>query len=152
MYRIRPAVPSDVTFLGNVSLAATRAQGRLPADFDEDAWRAGFAEWSLESIDDPLTDLNVIEVDGRRAGRLRITRTANSVELSGIQLHPGVQNRGIGTAIIGELQSEAAGRGVPLQLHVERDNPNARRLYDRLGFAKIGEDGAEDVLEWSPKG
>lgn len=150
MYRIRPAAPSDVSFLGNVSLAAT--QGRLPADFDEDAWRAGFAQWSLECIDDPSTDLNVIEVDGRRAGRLRITRTANSVELNGIQLHPGVQNRGIGTAIIGELQSEATGRGVPLQLHVERDNPNARRLYDRLGFTKIGEDGAEDILQWSPKG
>ncbi|WUJ72290.1 GNAT family N-acetyltransferase [Kribbella soli] len=148
-YRIRPAGPDDVAFLADVTLTATRAQGRLPADFDEADWRGGFEEWSLESIDDPATDLNVIELDGRRVGRLRISRTPGSVELNGIQLHPDAQNRGIGTAIIAGLQSEAATRGVPLELHVERDNPNARRLYDRLGFAKTGEDGAEDVMQWT---
>ncbi|WP_432881003.1 GNAT family N-acetyltransferase [Kribbella sp. CA-245084] len=148
-YRIRPAGPDDAAFLADVTLTATRAQGRLPADFDEADWRGGFEEWSLESIDDPATDLNVIELDGRPVGRLRISRTPGSVELNGIQLHPDAQNRGIGTAIITELQSEAATRGVPLELHVERDNPNARRLYDRLGFTKTGEDGAEDVMQWT---
>ena len=151
-HRIRPAAPDDVAFLADVSLTATRAQGRLPADFDEADWRGGFEEWSLESIDDPTTDLNVIELDGRRIGRLRITRTPESVELNGIQLHPNAQNRGIGTAIITELQSEAATRGVPLELHVERDNLDARRLYDRLGFTKTGEDGAEDVMRWDRGG
>ncbi|MEV4260408.1 bifunctional GNAT family N-acetyltransferase/class I SAM-dependent methyltransferase [Kribbella sp. NPDC049584] len=148
-YRIRPADPGDVAFLADVSLTATRAQGRLPADFDEADWRGGFEEWSLESIDDPTTDLNVIELDGRPIGRLRVSRTPESVELNGIQLHPDAQNRGIGTAIITELQSEAAARGVPLELHVERDNLDARRLYDRLGFTKTAEDGAEDVMQWT---
>jgi len=151
-YRIRPAEPGDVAFLADVSLTATRAQGRLPADFDEADWRGGFEEWSLESIDDPTTDLSVIELDGRRVGRLRISRTPESVELNGIQLHPDAQNRGIGTAIITELQSEAAARGVPLELHVERDNLDARRLYNRLGFTKTGEDGAEDVMQWDRGG
>ncbi|MFI5697431.1 GNAT family N-acetyltransferase [Kribbella sp. NPDC051586] len=148
-YRIRPAGPDDVAFLADVSLTATRTQGRLPADFDEAAWRTGFEEWSRDSIDDPTTELNVIELDGRRVGRLRISRTPEAVELNGVQIHPDAQNRGIGTAIITALQSEATARDVPLQLHVERDNPNARRLYDRLGFVKTGEDGAEDVMQWT---
>ncbi|RZT20076.1 acetyltransferase (GNAT) family protein [Kribbella sp. VKM Ac-2569] len=149
MYRLRLATDADITFLADVTLAATGAQGRLPADFDEPAWRARFAEWSRESIEDPATDLYVVEIDDVRAGRLRVSRTPEVVEVNGIQLHPDVQNRGVGTAILTALQSEAAGYRVPLKLNVERDNPDARRLYERLGFAKTGEDGAEDVLQWS---
>ncbi|TCC39692.1 GNAT family N-acetyltransferase [Kribbella sindirgiensis] len=149
MHRLRLATDADVRFLADVTLAATGAQGRLPADFDEAAWRDRFAEWTRESIEDPGTELYVIEVDDVGAGRLRVSRTAEFVEVNGIQLHPEVQNRGIGTAIFTVLQSEAARSGVPLKVNVERDNPDARRLYDRLGFVKIGEEGGEDVLEWS---
>ncbi|HWD83715.1 MAG TPA: hypothetical protein VG497_32670, partial [Kribbella sp.] len=88
MYRLRPAVPSDAGFLADVTLTATRAQGRLAADFDESEWRTGFVEWTLESIADPGTDLYVVEVDDRPAGRLRVTRTPEAVDLNGIQLHP----------------------------------------------------------------
>jgi len=147
-HRIRPATEADVAFLADVTYEATRAQGRLPDDFDEPSWRAGFEHWSRESISDPSTDLSVIEVDGQRAGRLRVSRTPEALELNGIQLRPEYQNRGIGTAIITELQSEAARTGVPLELGVERDNPGARRLYDRLGFHHIGEDEKEDKLRW----
>ncbi|WP_410785271.1 GNAT family N-acetyltransferase [Kribbella sp. C-35] len=149
MHRIRLATDADVTFLADVTLAATGAQGRLPGDFDETAWRARFAEWTRESIEDPTTELYVVEVDDVPAGRLRVSRTPEVVEVNGIQLHPNVQNRGVGTAILTALQSEAARYGVPLKLNVERDNPNARRLYERLGFTKTGEDGGEDVMEWS---
>jgi GNAT superfamily N-acetyltransferase len=149
MYRIREASLAEVEFLADVTLTATRAQGRLAPDFDEPAWREGFTDWTRESIDDPATVLYVVEVDDRPAGRLRVSRTPEAVELNGIQLHPDVQNRGIGTAIVNALQSEATRRGVPLQLTVERDNPDARRLYDRLGFSKTGEAGAEDILQWT---
>src|SRR6266487_6072752 len=94
-YRIRPAVAADVAFLNDVVIEATRAQGRLPADFDESEWRAGFGEWSLETIEDTTSDLSVIELDGRPVGRLRVSRTPESVQLYGIQLLPEVQNRGI---------------------------------------------------------
>ncbi|WP_165549735.1 GNAT family N-acetyltransferase [Kribbella speibonae] len=149
MHRIRPATDADAALLAEVAFAATSGQGRMPADVDETAWRTEFEGWSRESVADPTTDLAVVEVDGRGAGRLRVSRTADSVELNGIQLHPDVQNRGVGTAIITTLKSEAARRDVPLRLHVERDNPNARRLYDRLGFIRTGGDDKEDIMEWS---
>jgi ribosomal protein S18 acetylase RimI-like enzyme len=146
-YRIRPATVDDVGFLTDVPIAATCAQGRLPADFDEVEWRAGYAEWTIET----LAHTSVIELYGERVGRLRISRTPESIELSGIQLLPEVQNRGIGTAIITDLQAEAATLAVPLDLGVEKDNTNARRLYDRLGFRMVGESGDEDKLRWTDR-
>jgi len=144
-YEIRPATVEDVGFLADVSLATSRG---LPPGFDEDEWRTGFAEWTVET----LADTSVVELAGERVGRLRIRRTAEVVELCGIQLDPGVQNRGIGTAIIRELQAGAAADGVALELGVEKDNADARRLYERLGFAKVGESETEHKLRWAEEG
>jgi ribosomal protein S18 acetylase RimI-like enzyme len=149
-YRIRPAVRDDVGFLTDVAIEATRAQGRLPDDFDEAEFRHGFGDWTTEQIEhtDGPSTTSVIELNGQPVGRLRVSRARDSIELCGIQLLPEIQNRGIGTAIITTLQSEAAATGVPLDLGVEKDNLNARHLYDRLGFTKIGESGNEDRLRW----
>ena len=35
------------------------------------------------------------------------------------------------------------------ELGVEFDNPNARRLYERLGFVEVGQDEREFRLRWS---
>jgi GNAT superfamily N-acetyltransferase len=75
----------------------------------------------------------------------------DAIELCGIQLLPGVQGNGIGTAIIEDLKAQAAAAGIPLDLGVERDNPDARRLYLRLGFAEIGETDQEFRLRWDPR-
>jgi ribosomal protein S18 acetylase RimI-like enzyme len=151
MHTLRPATSADVAFLTDVVVEATRAQGRLSPEFAEPAAQIRFAEWHLESIADPATDVYVVEVDGTPIGRLRVTRSPDSIELSGIQLLPSTQNQGIGTAIITQLQSEAASTGVPLDLGVEHNNPQARRLYNRLGFDQIGEDDREAKLRWLPE-
>jgi GNAT superfamily N-acetyltransferase len=151
-YRIRSASAEDVGFLADVVIAATRAQGRLPRDFDEPEWRRRFGEWTMEQVrsEIPSDTTSVIEVDDERAGRLRVTRTADYIELSGIQLLPGVQRRGIGTAIIEDLKAQAAAAGIPVELGVETDNPDARRLYERLGFVQVGENEQECKLRWNP--
>jgi hypothetical protein len=56
---------------------------------------------------------SVIESGGGSVGRLRITRSTDRIELSGIQLLPRVQGRGIGTAIIEDLKAEAKAAGIP---------------------------------------
>ena len=74
-YRIRPATLEDTGFLADVVLTATRAQGRVPGDFDEPAWRDAFTEWTRKQIRGEVPDsaTSVIESGGGRAGRLRIT-------------------------------------------------------------------------------
>ncbi len=152
-YRIRAATVGDVRFLTDVVIEATRAQGRLADDFDERRWREEFGAWTIQQIrgEDPGSSISVIEVDNVRVGRLRITRTAGSIELPGIQLLPHAQRRGIGTAIIEDLQAQAAAAGIPLDLAVEKDNPDAHRLYERLGFAPVGETDEEFKLRWNPQ-
>ena len=99
----------DVEFLTDVVIEATRGQGRLPVDFDEPQWRKGYAKWTSGQVRGEIPDstTSVIEIDNERVGRLRVTRTADYLELSGIQLLPRVQRRGIGTAIIEDLKAQA---------------------------------------------
>jgi ribosomal protein S18 acetylase RimI-like enzyme len=152
-YRIRPATAGDVGFLADVVIEATRAQGRLPDGFDERQWRQAFSKWTMEQVRDqgPDKTTSVVEVDNERAGRLRITRTADCIELCGIQLLPGFQRHGIGTAIVEDLKAQAAGAGIPVDLGVEKDNPDARKLYERLGFVHVGETDQEFKLRWDPR-
>jgi len=60
-------------------------------------------------------------------------------ELS-IALLPGHRNSGIGTQLLRHMIIEAATQFPGLSLSVGRDNP-ARRLYERLGFQLIKENG-----------
>ena len=147
---MRPATLSDVGFLVDVVVVATAAQGRWPVNFDEDEFRRSYTSWTEAHIRgvDPNSTTSVIELGGEAVGRLRVVREAQRLELSGIQLYPRVQGRGIGTALVEALKSEAATSGLPLELSVEHDNPRARALYERLGFEKIGQDAKEARFRW----
>ena len=52
------------------------------------------------------------------------------------------------TSLKSSLQDEAASRGLPLRLHVARDNHDAARLYQRLGFIINGDTGSHFKMEW----
>jgi ribosomal protein S18 acetylase RimI-like enzyme len=156
---VRPATEHDVLFLTDVVIVATRSQGRLPDDFDEATYREGFAAWTLEqvrgdpaSIQGGFSETSVIEIEGERAGRLRVVRAPDHHELAGIQLLPAHQGHGIGTHLIEQFLVEARDAGVPARTSVEKDNPRARSLYERLGFVLVGETGSDDVLEVTPAG
>ncbi|WP_248580741.1 GNAT family N-acetyltransferase [Nocardioides sp. InS609-2] len=142
MHRLRPATSHDVDFLIDVVVTATRDQGRLPNDFDEAEWRAGFAEWTIEE----LASTSVIEVDGERVGRLRVVRREHEIELAGIQLLPAHQGHSLGTRIVEELLAESLDGGRSLALSVEKDNPRALAFYERLGLVRTGETDDEVQL------
>ena len=61
------------------------------------------------------------------------------------------RNRGIGTELLGRLIAEATAVTLPLTIHVEQMNP-AMRLYERLGFRKVGENSVYYLMEWLPQG
>ena len=162
-WSIRPATIDDVFALADIVIEATKAQGRWPltSPSDEENWRREYAQWGAEQVTeaDPGNALSVIDERGHTVGRLRMVRDmvadqakgaqVRRIELAGLQLRPGSQGHGIGTAVIRGLQDEAARHRVPLELRVEKDNPRARRLYERLGFTHVGEDADEYVMRWS---
>jgi len=53
-----------------------------------------------------------------------------------IYIRPGVRGRGIGSEVLLALPKALAKAGLKaLHLEVARDNPRARKLYEKLGFA-----------------
>jgi RimJ/RimL family protein N-acetyltransferase len=145
---IRPATADDAEFLTDTAIAATQDQGRFPADLDLAEYRAGFLDWTREQLGPgiPGSTTSVVTAYGADVGRLRVVRTPDLVELAGLQLLPAHQGKGIGTRLVRDLMAEAASSGRRFGLSVEKDNPRARALYERLGLTVLGEDGDEWVM------
>lgn len=88
----------------------------------------------------PNSTTYLVCADDHPVARLRVVRRADYVEIAGVQVHPDWQSRGIGSAVITEIVDEGRAAGVPVELDVAKDNPDAERLYSRLGFIRVGED------------
>jgi predicted GNAT family acetyltransferase len=67
-----------------------------------------------------------------------------------IALLPAYRRQGIGSTCLKEILAERAETNRPVRIHVERFNP-ALRLYTRLGFRQIGDQGVYLLLAWSPE-
>jgi ribosomal protein S18 acetylase RimI-like enzyme len=151
--RLRPVEDADRPFL--VSLyGSTREEELRQVDWDDELKRAFVAQqFSAQDLhyrqNYPGATLDLIEVDGERAGRLYVHRGPSDIRIMDIALAPPYRGRGIGTELLGVLIAEADESGRKLSIHVEMNNP-ARSLYDRLGFRPAGEHGVYLLLERPP--
>ena len=84
-------------------------------------------------------------------GRLITFRTEQEIRLADVALLPQYRNLGIGAAIVRELCDEAARANLPVRLQVAKSNP-AIRLYERLGFQRIGESDTHFQMQWQDDG
>jgi ribosomal protein S18 acetylase RimI-like enzyme len=78
-------------------------------------------------------------------GRISLTRHWRKFFLRDIELIAAERNRGIGRAILSALLSLARAEGRAVELLVLKHNP-AQRLYARLGFRIVGDDGARFTM------
>ncbi|MFT4558000.1 MAG: ribosomal protein S18 acetylase RimI-like enzyme [Planctomycetaceae bacterium] len=92
---------------------------------------------------------DIIELKGRKIGRIYVHRQEHEIRLMDISLLPEYRNKGIGSMLIQELLDEADQNGKKVSLHVESYNP-ARRLYVRLGFEKSEDGQVYDQMERKP--
>lgn len=95
-------------------------------------------------------EFSLVLKSGRRAGRLYIDRRDDEIRLIDIALLPEYRNGGVGRALLERLLAEAREIGQPVRIHVEQFNP-ALRLYDRLGFRKVRDEGPYFLMEWRPE-
>lgn len=91
-------------------------------------------------------DHKLIVVDEQPAGRILVHRGDKANVLVDIALLAEYRNRGIGTQLLQQLIADAGRNGVSVRLQVLKTNP-AYRLYERLGFAKTGEEGLYFQME-----
>ncbi len=149
----RPIRPEDEAFLYQV-YASTREDELAQVPWDEgeketflrmqfNAQHKYYQEQFLNA------EFQIILLDDRPIGRLYVDRRPDEIRLIDIALLPGERNGGIGTLLLKELLVEAAEVEKPVRIHVERCNP-ALRLYERLGFSRIDDQGVYHLMEWSP--
>lgn len=94
----------------------------------------------------PDAEYLVIERAGDPIGRLFLDRRDDELRIVDIALLPEHRGRGLGRAILSDLIDEASSTGVPVRIHVERNNP-ALDLYRRLGFRELADEGVYLFME-----
>lgn len=91
----------------------------------------------------------VLEHGAHPVGRFYVLRAGQRWSIIDIGLVPAWQGRGVGAALLRQLQQdvhEADAQG--LSLHVRLDNPRAHTLYLRLGFRNESVDGMHLLMHW----
>jgi ribosomal protein S18 acetylase RimI-like enzyme len=144
MLSFRPVTDADYEYLYRLHEASMRCYvEQAYGPWDEALQRRIFAErWRPDRV-------RIVQVDGEDAGALELIPGPSRVQIEGIRLMPACQRRGIGTQIVSDVLRDAHMRGQVVTLRVLKVNP-ARRLYERLGFVVVGENGPSWLMECRP--
>jgi RimJ/RimL family protein N-acetyltransferase len=147
----RPAGPDDEPFLLKL-YASTRADELAAVPWTE-AQREAFLKMQLAAQQQhyqgryPDADHRIILLDESPVGRLYVARLAEEIRIVDLALLTEARSHGIGTRILKDLMAEAARVGKPLRIYVESFNPSLR-LFERLGFSKVGEQDFYLLMQW----
>jgi ribosomal protein S18 acetylase RimI-like enzyme len=148
---IRPILLTDELFLWEMlyhALHVPEGEKPFPRDIiEQPAIRQYVQDWGQSD------DIGLIACDGEKpigAVWLRHLRAYGFVndetpELS-IAMLPAYRGQGIGTKLMTELIASLQSRYAALSLSVSRENP-ALRLYERLGFEVVKEDGGSVTMK-----
>lgn len=136
-YKLRPITDADLEFLFQL-YASTRACEKELVAWGDQAWEAFMRmqfnlqhRQYLQNYAQPSFD--VIILGDTAVGRLYVNRGAEEIRVVDISLLPEYQGRGIGGALLRRILREGDELGIPVTLHVERNNP-VLAFYRRLGF------------------
>lgn len=149
---LRPARESDLPALRRL-YADTRA-----AEMAVVPWPPGLKQAFLDQqfslqhrhyvVHFAAADFLVVESAGEVVGRLYLLRAEPMHRVVDISLFEARRGKGLGRALLEAVQAEAAALGRGVALSVARDNPQARRLYVRLGFVPDGGSDTHEAMAW----
>lgn len=141
--RFRSAMADDFEPLLALRIQVMREHLERIGRFDPDRARERFAAGFVPA------DMKLIEVEGRLAGCVSLGAAAGGLELSHFYLHPDVQGRGLGGAVLAMLLTGADAACVTVRLSVLKQSP-ARRFYERHGFVLERQEEWDDFLVRRP--
>lgn len=151
---LRSVTPEDEAFLVKV-YGSTRAEELSQAPWNE-AQREAFIKMQFAAqqlhyrAHNPNATHDLILLDNQPIGRLYVSRREREIHILDITILPEHRGQGVGTLLIKELMRKAEQAGQPLTIYVESFNP-ALRLFERLGFLRIEDDGINYLMEWKSK-
>lgn len=149
MVLVRPATPAEYAAIGELTVAAYRADGQL----DDTPY-----EHVLRDVARRARGNEVLVAADEESGQLLGTVTfvlpgsdlaqlsrPGEAEFRMLAVDPAAQRRGVGRALVQACLSRAAERGCSAVVICTRDFAKAaQRLYEGMGFARAPE------LDWSP--
>lgn len=91
----------------------------------------------------------IVGEDGAPIGRLYLDEWENAFRIIDIALLPQCRGKGIGGKIMRDIIDRAFAAGKAVSIHVEQYNP-AMKLYQRLGFQMVEEQGVYHLMEIKP--
>ncbi|MDQ6917438.1 MAG: GNAT family N-acetyltransferase [Pseudomonadota bacterium] len=141
-WSLRGAAIEDEAFLFALHRDAMRDYVEATWGWDEDWQRANFAAtYAPERQAVIVHGAGADHGTGRDAGRVSMTRHWRKILLRDLELLAPERNRGVGTAIVAAVLKLARESDRYVELRVLGCNP-AQRLYARLGFKVVDDDGA----------
>lgn len=150
---VRPVTPADEAFLRSLYASTREDEMALLAweKAEQDAFLAMQfqAQHAYYQEHFGAAEFFIITQDTTPIGRLYLDRRDDEIRIIDIALLPAHRNRGIGTAFLNAILAEGQESGLPVRIHVEHNNP-ALRLYNRLGFKKVTENGIYFLMEKPP--
>lgn len=151
---VRPALPQDEIFLYELYVALRGplfASAPITPNQREHLLRMQFrAQLSSYTQQFPNSCYHVVLLDSKPVGRLWVAPAGDAFLLVDIAIHPNVQSKGLGTALVQRLQQEAQNAKLPIRSTVDRFNPGSLRFHQRLGFQIVREDQLQYYMEWRP--
>lgn len=147
----RPETPRDEAFLRRLIVETVGRE--LGADAWPEPMRGHLLGIQVDArrqshrANYPGAASDVIEADGRDVGWILVMTMLDHVRLVEIMVASEFRSQGIGSAAIGEVVALAESAGKPVRLHVNVTNSGAIRLYERVGFRRIGGDEVQDLME-----
>lgn len=148
---LRPETEEDVPFLRRLYIS-TRWHELAPIVDWTEAQKLAFLEsqFALQRHHYrtyyPTTDWGILEQGSTPAGRLYVERGTKLLVID-VALLPEWRGRGIGTALMEAVMAEAREAGKAVTVAVEKYNP-AQRLYRRLGFYEVSDEGIYWFMDW----
>lgn len=138
---LRSATLDDETMLYALHRDAMRDYVNATWGWDETWQRAHFAR-----VYRPSHNAVIVRTSSMRdVGRISLTRHWGRIFLRDVELIDTERNRGIGGAIVAAVIEMARASNRHVELYVLDRNP-AQRLYARLGFRVIEDDGSRRTM------
>ncbi|MDX9689460.1 MAG: N-acetyltransferase [Proteobacteria bacterium] len=139
---LRPATQADMPFLIELRrLTMSEHFERLDIAYN--------AERQLQRITDGFEHANILLIDGKEAGLLKLDKTQPPWMLMQIQIHPQHQKQGHGERLLRAILHDAQSERKGVTLKVLKKNP-AQKLYQRVGFRAEKEDDLSFFMYFYP--
>jgi RimJ/RimL family protein N-acetyltransferase len=97
----------------------------------------------------PAAQHHIICLEETPVGRLYLDRNPDRLHILDITIAPQSRNKGIGSAVLGEILREAHDARKPTTIYVEDFNPSVR-LFERLGFLRASVKDFQILLQRQP--